>query len=226
LQAPLASRSGSRRETKRERRSRCPETPVNTGTTPRSREPAGRARRRPELPDRGRGGAGGSISNRRHASGRDLPRDLPRAEPGRRHGYGELYGRRERDYGHRRRPLYGEPAEWRESETGEARSAGFEVESDFPEVEAEGPFTGIGPRGYRRSDERILDDVAERLALNGEVDARDVRLAVNEGEVRLEGSVPSRSLKFMIEDLAASVRGVVDVDNRLRVGRAPERAGE
>ena len=157
---------------------------------------------------------------------RDLPRDLPRAEPGRRHGYGELYGRRERDYGHRRRPLYGEPAEWRESETGEARSAGFEVESDFPEVEAEGPFTGIGPRGYRRSDERILDDVAERLALNGEVDARDVRLAVNEGEVRLEGSVPSRSLKFMIEDLAASVRGVVDVDNRLRVGRAPERAGE
>lgn len=179
-----------------------------------------------------------------YPSRRDLPRGLPQAEPpadlerrfgygrehfygdpfrgdaepGRRHLYGELYGRRERDYAHRRLPLYREPTDWSPEER---RSSGFEIESDFPEVEFEGPFSGVGPRGYRRSDERILDEVADRLAHNGEVDARDVRLKVDGGEVRLEGWVESRPLKFLVEDLAASVRGVIDVDNRLRVGSAP-----
>src|SRR4051794_36934323 len=38
-------------------------------------------------------------------------------------------------------------------------------------------------------------------------------------EVPLSGTVESRAMKRRAEDIAASIRGVVDVHNRLRIGR-------
>jgi osmotically-inducible protein OsmY len=84
-----------------------------------------------------------------------------------------------------------------------------------------GPYKGVGPRGWRRPDERIHDDVAERLAGDLSVDASDVEVTVTEGEVILQGSVDTRAQRRRAEDLAWSVDGVRDVQNRLRV-----RAGE
>jgi osmotically-inducible protein OsmY len=43
---------------------------------------------------------------------------------------------------------------------------------------------------------------------------------VKEGRVSLEGTVPTRSMKHQIEDLADYTAGVTDVDNRIRVERA------
>jgi osmotically-inducible protein OsmY len=43
----------------------------------------------------------------------------------------------------------------------------------------------MGPEGYRRSDERILDDVSERLTRHGHIDARQISVGVTEGEVIL-----------------------------------------
>lgn len=82
-----------------------------------------------------------------------------------------------------------------------------------------GPHTGRGPKGYRRSDDRIHEEVCDRLEACGDVDAREVEVQVKEGEVTLAGTVPDRRMKRLAERVADSVRGVVDVHNRLRLAR-------
>ncbi len=82
-----------------------------------------------------------------------------------------------------------------------------------------GPYYGYGPRGYHRSDERINDDVCERLTQHGGIDASNMNVDVNDGEVTLMGQVPDRRMKRMAESVAESVSGVWDVRNELRVNR-------
>jgi len=80
-----------------------------------------------------------------------------------------------------------------------------------------GPFSGQGPKGYKRSDERIQEDVCERLTQHGRLDARDIEVKVNDGEVTLTGTVDSRQAKRIAEDSLESVTGVREVHNQLRV---------
>lgn len=80
-----------------------------------------------------------------------------------------------------------------------------------------GPYSGVGPRGYRRSDERITDDVNDRLTWYGQLDATDIDAQVSEGVVTLSGTVEDRRQKRMAEDLAESVPGVEDVNNQLKI---------
>ena len=79
-----------------------------------------------------------------------------------------------------------------------------------------GGFYGKGPRGYTRSDERIREDICDRLSADDEVDASDITVTVTKTEVTLEGSVPDRHSKRRAEDIAESVTGVTEVHNRLR----------
>jgi hypothetical protein len=80
-----------------------------------------------------------------------------------------------------------------------------------------GPHTGVGPRGYQRSDERILEELNDRLTAHGLIDASDIDTRVENGEVTLEGFVDSRAAKRAAEDLADDIPGVRDVHNRLRL---------
>jgi hypothetical protein len=82
-----------------------------------------------------------------------------------------------------------------------------------------GPYTGQGPMGYHRSDERIREDVCERLTQHGWIDAGKIEVEVSRGEVTLKGSVGSRASKRMAEETAESVSGVLDVQNQIRVNR-------
>jgi len=81
-------------------------------------------------------------------------------------------------------------------------------------------YYGRGPKGYIRSDERIREDVCERLSDSDEVDASDIQVTVREREVTLEGSVETRRMKHLSEDIAAAVAGVEDVHNRVTVRKA------
>ncbi len=76
---------------------------------------------------------------------------------------------------------------------------------------------GRGPKNYRRSDERIKEDVNDRLSDDYYVDASDVEVMVTNTEVTLTGTVNSREDKRRAEDIAESVSGVTNVENRLRV---------
>ena len=80
-----------------------------------------------------------------------------------------------------------------------------------------GSYSGMAPRGYRRSDQRILEDVCDRLTDDPYVNPSDVEVKVNDGTVTLSGSVQSREEKRHAEDCVESVTGVRDVNNHLRV---------
>jgi osmotically-inducible protein OsmY len=82
-----------------------------------------------------------------------------------------------------------------------------------------GPYWGKGPKGYRRSDERIKDDVCDSIAQQGWIDASDVEVRVENGVVLLAGSVASRDDKRRLEHLADRIQGVEDVRNEIRVRR-------
>jgi hypothetical protein len=85
-----------------------------------------------------------------------------------------------------------------------------------------GPYAGRGPRGYRRSDERILEDICEWFTEHSRLDPSDVEVSVRSGEVVLSGTVATRAEKRLAEDISDMVFGVVEVHNRLRVQRPGE----
>jgi hypothetical protein len=79
-------------------------------------------------------------------------------------------------------------------------------------------LTGKGPKGYKRSDERIREDVSERIARSW-VNADEVEVKVEGGVVTLTGFVESREDKRRIEDVADDVFGVDEVENHIRIRR-------
>ena len=76
---------------------------------------------------------------------------------------------------------------------------------------------GRGPKGYRRSDERIREDVNDCLGDDYYIDASDIEVTVSNTEVTLTGTVQNRTDKRRAEDIAESVSGVSNVENRLRI---------
>jgi osmotically-inducible protein OsmY len=76
---------------------------------------------------------------------------------------------------------------------------------------------GRGPRGYTRSDDRIKEDVSDRLTDDPYVDASDIEVTVAGCEVTLNGTVNGRAARRRAEDIAEDVSGVRHVQNNLRV---------
>ena len=94
-----------------------------------------------------------------------------------------------------------------------------------------GPHSGVGPKDYRRSDERIREEICQHLTEHGWIDASDVEIRVENGEVTLEGTIDTREAKRLAYDIVDVVPGVTDVHNRLtlqgtRRGAAPQRGGD
>lgn len=89
-----------------------------------------------------------------------------------------------------------------------------------------GGYAGRGPRGYQRSDERIREDISDRLMEHPDIDASDIEVQVKDGEVTLQGTVDERRTKRMAEDLAEDCSGVRDVMNQLKVRRASGESGQ
>ncbi|AWK87298.1 BON domain-containing protein [Azospirillum thermophilum] len=83
----------------------------------------------------------------------------------------------------------------------------------------EGRHRGRGPRGYTRPDERIREDVNDRLTEDPYVDASDIEVTVSGGEVTLSGTVDSRNARRRAEDIAEGVPGVRHVQNDIRASR-------
>lgn len=89
-----------------------------------------------------------------------------------------------------------------------------------------GPYVGRGPQGYKRSDERIMEDVNERLTQHGQLDAFQINVQVKDGEVTLSGTVNNRQAKRLAEDIAESCSGVKEVQNQLRVKQETAQPGQ
>jgi len=80
-------------------------------------------------------------------------------------------------------------------------------------------FIGKGPKGYTRSDERIREEICELLS-EGHLDASNIEVAVKDGQVTLSGTVTTRRVKRLAEEIAESARGVKDIENKLKLAKA------
>ena len=78
---------------------------------------------------------------------------------------------------------------------------------------------GKGPKGYRPTDARLAEVICDRLTDNPFVDARNINIDVQDGEVTMTGSVEERRQKYAAEDVVADVFGVAEVHNSLTVAR-------
>lgn len=159
-----------------------------------------------------------------------------------RQSYDEPRYRDERSLEDRRNPdrtRSGAERSWRdqgdgfsESRWDEERSGAFEGRSsEFGRLTwSGGPahnYTGRGPKNYQRPDDRILEEVSDRLTDDPRVDASDVTVLVQNAEVTLSGTVRDREQKRRAEDVAERVSGVHDVINNLKVSRPElERASD
>ena len=84
---------------------------------------------------------------------------------------------------------------------------------------------GKGPKGYSRSDERIREDICDRLSDDPYIDASDINIRVNSGEVVLEGHTESKQAKRRAEDLVEKISGVKNVENHLKVAHSTATVG-
>jgi hypothetical protein len=93
-----------------------------------------------------------------------------------------------------------------------------EAERDVTRDPGEGPisYRGRGPRGYTRSDERLLETICERLTDDPRIDAGDIEVEVKQQVVTLRGSVDDRRTKYAVEELVDKA-GARDIENQLRV---------
>jgi hypothetical protein len=80
------------------------------------------------------------------------------------------------------------------------------------------------PKGYLRADERIREEICEKLGASERVDPTDVEVTVNAGEVTLKGAVPERPMKWVAEQIIDQVSGVIEIHNQLRVMRVEREA--
>src|SRR3954466_880767 len=103
---------------------------------------------------------------------------------------------------------------WRDRSQHEGSGSGEYWRSQFNEGQN---FTGRGPKGYRRSDERIREEVCEALTYEPLVDATEIEVTVTDGNVTLSGSVNDRNQKRRAEEAVEHLSGVRDVTNNVRV---------
>jgi hypothetical protein len=119
-------------------------------------------------------------------------------------------------FGERR---FGRWPEWSERYRGrDERSFGERAEQFFERAKRK----LTGPKNYQRSDERIREDLCDRLANAEWIDASEVAVQVQNAEVTLTGTVRERPMKHQIEDIADAVLGVKDVHNQIRIERGLE----
>jgi len=83
----------------------------------------------------------------------------------------------------------------------------------------EAKYRGVGPKGYRRSDQHVREQICDRLMLDPYLDASGVAVTVSKGRVALTGSVPTERMR---ESAIAAAGAVASgpVDSKLQVAGA------
>jgi osmotically-inducible protein OsmY len=103
-----------------------------------------------------------------------------------------------------------------------ARDTGWSGGARHDDYVRDRGYRGRGPRNYRRSDERLREQVCEALTDDPRVDAREIDVKVENEVVTLTGRVRDRAQKRRAEDVALACTGVHDVMNALRVSAADD----
>ncbi len=178
-----------------------------------SREFGGRGAYQPygwQGQDISRRDTGLSGSGQQHLQGESFGRDVGR-EGQRWSGQSWRNPLEERSH-----PAYGQPGYGGQSLSSQQHLYGQQGQHEF-ESGMRRSHRGLGPKNYTRSDERIREDLNERLTDADDIDARGLNVEVSNGVATLTGTVEQRWMKHRAEDIAESCSGVRDVNNQIRV---------
>jgi hypothetical protein len=155
--------------------------------------------------DRDRGDFGSYGSDRQR-------RDRPERDP---QGYGASEWRRRFGGADWQQPNYGGAGYYGGEGFGgggwDAGGGGFESGR-----QGQGRYQGKGPKGYQRADDRVIDDVCQALERDPYIDASEIEVSCQKGEIVLKGNVESRDAKRRAEHCIEDLPGVKDVRNELR----------
>ena len=90
-------------------------------------------------------------------------------------------------------------------------------ERSYSQSYSEPTYAGRGPKGWKRSDESIKEQVCHALEQHPRIDATEVEVDVKEGVVTLRGNIHDRSAKRLAGDVIDWLPGVTDVHNNLTI---------
>ncbi|WP_373998435.1 BON domain-containing protein [Bdellovibrio bacteriovorus] len=108
-----------------------------------------------------------------------------------------------------------ESYEWDRSMNPNVRYIPGESNRDLARRERD--YSGVGPKNYRRTDERIYEDVCEVLSRHPDIDASEIEVSVRDGIVFLDGTVETRRVRQLAQEIIDGLPGVEDVENYLDV---------
>ena len=117
-----------------------------------------------------------------------------------------------------------EVSSWFGDDDAERRRRMDRQENPMEKQKTWGSHRGKGPKDYQRSEDRIREDVCDRLSDDDRLDASDIQVQVQGTEVILSGNVNNREEKRRAEDLVESISGVRNVENRIRISHGNERS--
>lgn len=80
-----------------------------------------------------------------------------------------------------------------------------------------GLSSGMGPKAYEGDPNMSVQEAALRLTQHGQVDASDIEVAFEDGEITLRGTVASDEARQFAEDALRDLEGVNSVANELQV---------
>jgi hypothetical protein len=86
----------------------------------------------------------------------------------------------------------------------------------------QGPYGGLGPKGYSRSDDRVREDICDELTRRADIDPSRLTVRVRNGEVTLEGTVEDLRTRRLVDQIVSDCIGVGQVHNRLQIEGARE----
>ncbi|MGE3609426.1 MAG: BON domain-containing protein [Bacteriovoracaceae bacterium] len=133
--------------------------------------------------------------------------------------HGEGYDRRYRRHGPRRDYDLGRGplgTNWDQQEPSLDNFARSELRPDL-NPDKRNLYYGVGPKDWKRSDERLKEDVCKILYQSHEVDPSDLEVEVKNSCVYLKGTIESRGMRNVAEDLILSIPGIEDVFSNLKI---------
>lgn len=72
-------------------------------------------------------------------------------------------------------------------------------------------YSGMGPKGWELSDEKLQTRVCEVLLHSHDVDPTELEITVKDKVVYVKGHIQSKGMRIVCEDLILSIPGVEDV---------------
>lgn len=73
-----------------------------------------------------------------------------------------------------------------------------------------------GPRSIKRSDDSIESEIYDKLRHNRDLDASEIEVEVNRGNVVLKGYIDTKYERNLAEEIVESIYGVRDIMNQLQ----------